>query len=86
MSSTSSDPHLELMAPAVGQRHSMRGHLLTGKKLDQLGAVDLLLCDSLTYPIARAKSKTSTISMYRLISDSCLDGVAAAMGAVKKGA
>ena len=74
-----------VLAPAVGQRHSMRGHLLTGQKLDQLGAADLLLCDSLTYPIARARSKGSTISMYRLISDSCLDEVATAMDVAKKG-
>ena len=76
---------LAVLAPAVGRRHSMRGHLLTGKKLDQLGAADLLLCDSLTYPIVRARSKTSTISMYRLISDSCFDEVATAIGAVKSG-
>ena len=75
-----------VLAPAIGRRHSMRSYLVTGKKLDQLGAADLLLCDSLTYPIARARSKTSRIVMYRLITDTCLDDVAAAMGVAERAA
>ena len=68
-----------VLAPAVGRRHSMRSYLMTGKKLDFRGAADLLFCDSMTYPIVRARYKAATVLVHRLISASCLAKISLAM-------
>ena len=68
-----------VLAPAIGRRHSMRSYLMTGKKLDFRGAADLLFCDSMTYPIVRARYKAATVLVHRLISASCLAKISVAM-------
>jgi GntR family transcriptional regulator len=68
-----------LLAPAIGRRHSMRGYLMAGKRPAQPGSADFVLCDVLTYPIARARYRAGTVFVYRLISAACLDTIAAVM-------
>ena len=64
-----------LLAPAVGRRHSMRGCLMVQNNLKLIGAADVVLCDSITYPIVRPRYTASTVFLYRLISTACLDEI-----------
>jgi hypothetical protein len=65
-----------LLAPSLGRRHSMRSCLMAPGRLGFRGAADVLLCDSITYPIVRPRYKTSTVFLHRLISGACLDRIA----------
>ena len=64
-----------LLAPAVGRRHSMQGYLMVRNRCERIGAVDVLICDAITYPIVRPRFKASTVFLYRLISTACLDKI-----------
>ena len=68
-----------LMAPAVGRRHSVRGYLVAGNKPDRPGAADVLVCDSLTYPVMRSRYRAATVLAYRLLSAACLHKIGAVM-------
>ena len=68
-----------VMAPAVGRRHSMSCYLMSGKRSDRPGAADFVLCDSMTYPAIRLRYRSAAVSVYRLISQACLDEIASVM-------
>ena len=42
-------------------------------------AADVIVCDALAYAQVRSSRRTGMIFTYRLISDDCLDTIAAAM-------
>jgi hypothetical protein len=64
-----------LLAPAVGRRHSMSCYLMSGERPDRPGAADFVLCDSMTYPAMRPRYRSAAVSVYRLISQACLDEI-----------
>jgi len=68
-----------LLAAAVGRRHSMRGYLMTRKSLTWPRAADILVCDSITYPIVCSRS-SGRVLVYRVIADACIDRISEAMG------
>lgn len=68
-----------VLAPAIGRRHCLQGHLVTGKGLEVPRAADVIVCDSLTYPIVRSRCKAPIVLEYRLIAQSCLDKVSGAI-------
>jgi len=68
-----------VLAPAIGRRHSLQGHLVTGKRLEVPRAADVIVCDSLTYPIVRSRCKAPIVLEHRLIAQSCLDKVSGAI-------
>jgi DNA-binding transcriptional regulator YhcF (GntR family) len=68
-----------VLAPAIGRRHSLQSHLVTGKRLEIPRAADVIVCDSLTYPIVLSRCKAPIVIAYRLIAESCLDKVSAAI-------
>jgi len=69
-----------VLAPAIGRRHSIQGHLVTGKRFDVPRAADVIVCDTVTYPVVRARCKTPTVLVYRLIAEACLDEISGAVG------
>jgi DNA-binding transcriptional regulator YhcF (GntR family) len=69
-----------VLAAAAGGRHSVRACLMTGNKRGSFGAADVLLCDSLTYPIVRARYDPGRVFIYRLITDACLDEIQGDLG------
>lgn len=72
-----------LLAPVVGGRHSMRGYLFAGDRVAQPGAADFVLCDVVTYPLVRARSKAGSVFVYRLISESCIETISSAMEPIR---
>ena len=68
-----------LLAPAVGRRHSMSCYLMSGERPDRPGAADFVLCDSMTYPAIRPRYRSAAVSVYRLISQACLDEISSVM-------
>lgn len=62
-------------APALGRRHAFQAFLLVeGQRMD-LGAVDVLFCDSMTIKNVRAKQKVP----YPLVSSDCLQELASTL-------
>jgi DNA-binding transcriptional regulator YhcF (GntR family) len=68
-----------LLAPAVGRRHSMSCHLMSGEKSGRPGAADFVLCDSMTYPVMRPRYRSAAVLVYSLISAACLDEISLVM-------
>lgn len=64
-----------ILARAMGRGHSIRGYLLRGKRPPSLGAADLVVCDSLAYPVIRSQSRAPAVFVHRMIADSCLDTI-----------
>ena len=72
-----------VLAPAIGRRHVVQGHLVTGKRIDLPGAADVIVCDTVTYPIVRARCGTPVVLVYRLIAERCFDEVKSAVGGTR---
>jgi GntR family transcriptional regulator len=70
-----------LLAPALGERHSLVEHLLPLKDGASLRGADIVLCDSLAY--ARVKSKQCIA--YRLIDRQSMEYLMGAMAAYQTG-
>jgi len=70
-----------LLAPVLGQRHTLREFLLSPKEPADLRGMDIALCDSLALPLVRCKRKIH----YRLVASSCLDDLAAVFEYVAAG-
>ena len=64
-----------VLAPAIGRRHTLQSVMVTGKRLDIPRAADVIVCDTLTYPIIRSRSRTALVIAYRLIDRACLDQI-----------
>ena len=64
-----------VLAPVLGQRHTLREYLLPQQNPGSLGAADLVICDM----IARRRVEVCKKLEYRLISPACLEQVARAM-------
>jgi len=66
-----------VLAPVVGERHTIREYLLPAQNLRGLGATDLVLCDLIAYRRVRARNSVP----YRLVSPACLEQLSTAMEA-----
>ncbi|MDA2923156.1 GntR family transcriptional regulator [Acidobacteria bacterium AH-259-L09] len=66
-----------VLAPVIGQRHTIREYLLTAQSPSGLGATDLVLCDLIAYRRVRARKLVE----YRLVSPACLEQLSSAMKA-----
>jgi DNA-binding transcriptional regulator YhcF (GntR family) len=64
-----------LLAPVIGQQHSLQEFLLPLKPRDRMDGVDLALCDSIAMPTVRCRRKIH----YRLLAAPCLEDLAVAM-------
>ena len=64
-----------VLAPVVGQRHTLREYLLPHQNPGSLGATDLVICDMIAARRVEARKKVE----YRLISPACLEQVESAM-------
>ena len=64
-----------VLAPVIGQRHTIREYLLTAQSPSGLGATDLVLCDLIAYRRVRARKLVE----YRLVSPACLEQLSSAM-------
>lgn len=62
-----------LLAPALGQRHTLREFLFPLKDPADLQGFDVAFCDSLAMPAVRCRRKIH----YRLIAPKCLDDLVA---------
>ena len=69
-----------VLAPVVGERHSMREYLLTAEDgPDSLGAADLVICDSIAHRVVRARTKKEKVVPYRLIGQQCIEHISSIM-------
>ena len=68
-----------VLAPVVGQRHTIREYLLPAQSLGGLLATDLVLCDL----IARRRVKARKLVQYRLVSPQCLKQLSSAINATR---
>ena len=68
-----------VLAPAVGRRHAMEECLLGGDHQHLPGPADLIVCDSVTHRLLRAKHTRSQVIHHRLVSSACLDKIDAIM-------
>lgn len=69
-----------LLAPAVGRRHSLTACLMKGDREARAASADLIVCDTVTYSVVRPRHKAATtISVYKVLSPSCVDAISAAM-------
>jgi hypothetical protein len=66
-----------ILAPVVGDRHSMREYLLPCENLRRLEVTDLVLCDMIAHRRVRARK----LLPYRLVSPTCLKQLSTAMEA-----
>ncbi len=66
-----------ILAPVVGDRHSMREYLLPCENLRRLEVTDLVLCDMIAHRRVRARK----LLPYRLVSPTCLEQLSTAMEA-----
>ena len=66
-----------ILAPVVGDRHSMREYLLPCENLRGLEVTDLVLCDMIAHRRVRARK----LLPYRLVSPTCLKQLSTAMEA-----
>ncbi len=64
-----------LLAPAIGVKHTFNEVLITQGKPVSLGSIDLVFCDTVTYPKVRSRDKVH----YRLIAEECLEHIAGAL-------
>ena len=64
-----------LLAPAIGRKHTLHELLLSKRAPVDLGGVDLAICDTIAFPIVLCSHKIH----YRLVSEECLDLVAASL-------
>lgn len=69
-----------LLAPAIGKRHSVSAHLMTGDQRTRAGAADLIVCDVVACSVMRRRHKAgTTIIVYKALSPSCIDAISAAV-------
>ncbi len=68
-----------LIATAIGPQHSMDGHLLEDARATWPRSADIMVCDAIAYPVVSGGQRTGIKFVYKLISDDCLDTIAAAM-------
>ena len=66
-----------VLAPAVGQRHTIREYLLPAQSPRGLGATDLVFCDLIAYRRVKARK----LVQYRLVAPACLKQLSSAMKA-----
>ena len=66
-----------ILAPVIGDRHSMREYLLPCENLRRLEVTDLVLCDMIAHRRVRARK----LLPYRLVSPTCLKQLSTAMEA-----
>ncbi len=66
-----------ILAPVVGDRHSMREYLLPCENLRRLEVTDLVICDMIAHRRVRARK----LLPYRLVSPTCLKQLSTAMEA-----
>ncbi len=66
-----------ILAPVVGDRHTIREYLLPAKNLRGLELTDLVLCDMIAHRRVRARN----LLPYRLVSPTCLKQISTAMEA-----
>ena len=61
-----------VLAPAIGDFHSVREYLLPAENADRLGAADLIFCDSVAYQQVKVPSKVH----YQLIAEESFGHIA----------
>ncbi len=66
-----------VLAPVVGDRHTLREYLLPAESLRGLEVTDLVLCDLIAHRRVRARN----LLPYRLVSPTCLKRLSTAMEA-----
>ena len=66
-----------VLAPVVGDRHTIREYLLPSENLRGLEVTDLVLCDMIAHRRVRARN----LLPYRLVSPTCLKRLSTAMEA-----
>ena len=66
-----------ILAPVVGDRHTLREYLLPSENLRGLEVTDLVLCDFIAHRRVRARK----LLPYRLVSPTCLKQLSTAMEA-----
>jgi DNA-binding transcriptional regulator YhcF (GntR family) len=66
-----------VLAPVIGQRHTIREYLLPAETPQGLEVTDLVLCDLIAHRRVRARN----LVPYRLVSPDCLKQLSTAMGA-----
>ncbi len=66
-----------VLAPVVGDRHTLREYLLPAENLRGLEVTDLVLCDMIAHRRVRARN----LLPYRLVSPACLKRLSTAMEA-----
>ncbi|MDA2931535.1 hypothetical protein MYX84_16590 [Acidobacteria bacterium AH-259-O06] len=66
-----------VLAPVIGERHTIREYLLPAENLRGLEVTDLVLCDLIAHRRVRARNRVP----YRLVSPACLKQLSAAMEA-----
>ncbi len=66
-----------ILAPVVGNRHTLREYLLPTEDLRGLEVTDLVLCDLIAHRRVRARK----LLPYRLVSPACLEQLSTAMEA-----
>jgi len=68
-----------LLATAVGPQHSLDGHLLEDTSARWPRSADIVVCDVITYSVVCESRRIGTKFVYKLISEDCVDTIAAAM-------
>ena len=69
-----------VLAPVAGQRHSIREYLLTREDHpDNLGAADIVICDSVAYRAVCSRAKREKVVLHRMIARECFDRVSSIM-------
>jgi hypothetical protein len=66
-----------ILAPVIGDRHTLREYLLPSENLRGLEVTDLVLCDM----IAHRRVRSRNLLPYRLVSPTCLKQLSTAMEA-----
>ena len=64
-----------VLAPVIGDRHTLREYLLPAENLRSLEVTDLVLCDLIAHRRVRARHRVP----YRLVSPACLKELSTAM-------
>ena len=68
-----------VLSGVVGRRHSLQVYLLAGARPRLPGAADIVLCDSIAYPVLRPQLKGGNVILYRLIAPDCLEHISSIM-------
>lgn len=71
-----------MLAGAIGRRHSLVTVLMTGSRPAVRATADLVICDSITYPVVKPRYAPDRVMEYRLIARSCLEEVSAMFAGV----